>query len=212
MDDIEIEKIQRRIIDLYGIMALYQSLKNISYNTAVNVGSFTGRYSNVYAKLFNCVISFDPSTHPDINKHKSHNEVFVNKALYSTKKLLDFYQFPESGYDTLTSSFIDMNPTLLEKYSPTVTTVETCTLDEFKFSNQIDFIKIDAEGADGHVILGAQETIKRCRPVVQVESMYNCQEAIDFLTENNYVKFKDNGIFLNYDNYRDDVWIPEEKL
>jgi FkbM family methyltransferase len=211
MNDLETIRIQRRIVDLYGMMVMYQSLKNPTYNTIVNVGSFTGRYSNVYAKLFSNVISFDPSTHDLINKHKSLNETFINKALYSEKTELEFYQFPVPGYDSITKDFLEWNADILEKYQPTVTKIETYTLDEFNFQN-IDYIKIDAEGVDGHVILGAQDTIKRCRPVIQVETMNDCQEAIDFLLHNNYARFDDNSIFLEYGRHRDDVWVPQEKL
>ena len=211
MNELGIARVQRRIIDLYGMMVVYQSLANPIYNTAINVGSCTGRYSNVYSKLFKHVISFDPSTHKDINKHKPINETFYNKALYSEKTKLDFYQFPEPGYDSMTKDFLKYNADILEKYQPTVVEIETYTLDEFNFEN-INFIKIDVEGVDGQVILGAQKTIKQCRPVIQIENIDNCLVAIDFLKKNSYVKFKDNSMFLDYEKYRDDMWVPMEKL
>ena len=203
-------KIQRRCTDLYGMMVLYQSLKNPSYNTIINVGSFTGRYSSVYSKLFKNIISFDPSTHADINKHKSLNETFYNKALYSKKTKLEFYQFPTPGYDSTSKDFLQYNADVLGKYQPSITEIETYTLDEFNFDD-IDYIKIDAEGVDGHIILGAEKTIKKCRPVIQVEDIKNHHEAVLFLLENNYTKFKDD-IFLNCGKYTDDMWIPNEKL
>ncbi len=46
--------------------------------------------------------------------------------------------------------------------------IEMRTLDEFDFGN-VDFIKIDCEGYEHHVIAGAKETITRHRPIIIVE-------------------------------------------
>lgn len=46
--------------------------------------------------------------------------------------------------------------------------IDMLPLDEFDFSD-IDFIKIDCEGYEHHVLAGARETLTRCRPVVIVE-------------------------------------------
>ena len=46
--------------------------------------------------------------------------------------------------------------------------IEMRTLDEFDF-NDVDFLKIDCEGYEHHVIAGARETLIRCRPCVIVE-------------------------------------------
>jgi FkbM family methyltransferase len=210
MNKIEVLKLQQRCTDLYGMMVLYQTLKNPNYNTIINVGSFTGKYSNVYSRLFKNVISFDPSTHVSINKYKSSNETFYNKALYSEKTKLKFYQFPKPGYDSTSKDFLKLNEDVLKEYQPKVSEIETYMLDEFNF-DCIDYIKIDAEGVDGHVILGAEQTIKKCRPVIQVEYIEKNHEAVLFLLENNYTKYKDN-MFLNYGIYSDDMWIPNEKL
>jgi FkbM family methyltransferase len=43
-----------------------------------------------------------------------------------------------------------------------------CTLDSFGFTD-VDFIKIDVEGLEASVVKGAEETIRRCRPVMVVE-------------------------------------------
>ena len=42
------------------------------------------------------------------------------------------------------------------------------TLDSYNL-NDLAFLKIDAQGADGEVIVGASETIRRCRPVIVFE-------------------------------------------
>jgi hypothetical protein len=42
------------------------------------------------------------------------------------------------------------------------------TLDSYNL-NDLAFVRIDAQGADGEVIVGAAETIRRCRPVIVFE-------------------------------------------
>lgn len=46
--------------------------------------------------------------------------------------------------------------------------IEVRTLDSYEFED-VDFIKIDVEGYEYHVISGAMETLKKWRPVVIVE-------------------------------------------
>jgi FkbM family methyltransferase len=49
--------------------------------------------------------------------------------------------------------------------------VKIKTLDSYNFEN-VDIIKIDVEGFEYDVLLGATETIKKWKPVVQVEMVY----------------------------------------
>jgi FkbM family methyltransferase len=48
-------------------------------------------------------------------------------------------------------------------------TVQTRTLDSYDLQ-QVDLIKIDVEQHERAVIRGAMQTIKRCRPVIMIES------------------------------------------
>lgn len=49
--------------------------------------------------------------------------------------------------------------------------VKIKTLDSYNFQD-VDIIKIDVEGFEYDVLLGATDTIERCKPVVQVEMVY----------------------------------------
>ena len=49
-----------------------------------------------------------------------------------------------------------------------VNAIEARTIDEFNLQD-VGFIKVDCQGADGHVIRGAHETIARCRPILVFE-------------------------------------------
>lgn len=68
------------------------------------------------------------------------------------------------------------------------------TIDSYNFED-VDAIKIDVEGSELFVIQGAQQTIDRCRPSVQVEIVpkqcqqygYDPQALYDFFAERDYV-------------------------
>ena len=61
----------------------------------------------------------------------------------------------------------------------------------------LDLIHLDVEGHEEEVIMGAKETIKRCRPAIILET---CSTIVsEFLTSNNYM---DKG------RYQDIVFIP----
>jgi FkbM family methyltransferase len=66
-------------------------------------------------------------------------------------------------------------------------TVTVNTLDSYNFEN-VDIIKVDVEGYEFPVLKGAEQTIRRCRPVVQLEMVeaqakrfgYTPQDIADF--------------------------------
>jgi len=64
-------------------------------------------------------------------------------------------------------------------------TVPMRTLDSFDYTD-IGFIKIDVEGYEYKVLLGAKETIKKYRPVLLVEQNRGNLNAIELLKTWNY--------------------------
>lgn len=67
--------------------------------------------------------------------------------------------------------------------------------------SEIDIIKVDTEGYEFPVILGAESTIMRERPVVQLEMVdgqperfgYSCQEILDWFTSRDYEVYLSDG-------------------
>lgn len=207
---IQTEKKQsaKRVMDLFGVMTAYQTMKNPEYDLAIDVGSYDGMHSRVYSMLFKKVISFDPSGHEDVDTIQSPNQVFHSKALYSDKRVLDMTTYPVGGFDSIDPPARLKNH--LDKYQTTLKKVQTYTLDEFNVP-AVNFLKIDAEGSDGHIILGAKETIKRFRPVIQVEDLGNKKEAENFLFDNDYELLDGKYLFGVYSVAVDSVYIPIEK-
>jgi FkbM family methyltransferase len=80
------------------------------------------------------------------------------------------------------------------KKSQHMVNVPARTIDSYKFDD-VDVIKIDVEGSELFVIEGADETIKRCRPSVQVEIVpkqcaqygYQPQDLYDYFAKLDYV-------------------------
>jgi FkbM family methyltransferase len=80
------------------------------------------------------------------------------------------------------------------KKAENIVQVPCRTIDSFNFED-VDCIKIDVEGSELFVMEGAKETIKRCRPAVQVEIVpkqckqygYDPQALYDFFAELDYV-------------------------
>jgi FkbM family methyltransferase len=80
------------------------------------------------------------------------------------------------------------------KKAQNVVNVPARTIDSYNFED-VDAIKIDVEGSELFVIEGADATIKKCRPVVQVEIVpkqcaqygYNPQDLYDYFAKLDYV-------------------------
>lgn len=77
------------------------------------------------------------------------------------------------------------------------------TLDSYNFQD-VDIIKIDVEGFEYDVLLGATDTVDRCRPVVQVEMVYGqphrfghtVHEILDYFESRDYVMTLADGTIL----------------
>lgn len=104
--------------------------------------------------------------------------------------------------------------------------VKASTIDNFLFDD-VDIIKIDVEGYELPVILGAKETILKTRPVVQVEMHenfpnrygYELQDILDWFKEKDYDVYLYDGTKLDhfwrhYENeqhlYIDRFFVPRE--
>ncbi len=90
--------------------------------------------------------------------------------------------------------------------------VKVKTLDSYEFKD-VDIIKIDVEGFEYDVMLGAVNTIEKYKPVVQVEMVdsqpkrfgYTLQDIIDFFDQRGY------GMMLNDGTVMPMVWEPVKR-
>lgn len=83
---------------------------------------------------------------------------------------------------------------------PETETVELKTLDSYNFED-VDIIKVDVEGHEFDVVMGAEQTILKYKPVVQLEMVehqpirfnWNCQMIYDWFYDRDFVPTLSTG-------------------
>ncbi len=187
--------------------------------TCIDIGAAFGRYALPMSKAVGKkgkVVCFEPGSYSfkvlGIIKwfHRLKN-VFIYKLAVSDKKGTINLHLPikQNGKIGTCMAFIsdtNENNTISEP-------VKMTAIDDFCLDNEVewaDFIKCDTEGSEIRVIKGAQNYIKRCRPVILCEidigamSEYNYKvsEIEDFLKSISYKIF----------TYRDGKFILHDKI
>lgn len=173
------------------------------------------------------VISFEPNciNYPYLGKlaNKFKDFQYMPVGLGSQPGLLDFYYPIYNGrrmtalgscdYETAKSwlnkdtiYFFNPNNLEIEKI-----TVEVKTLDSFQL--EPEFIKMDVEGFEYQVLLGASETINNSRPILLIEGVAKDDNVHQKLREWKYdaYKFYDNRFYLDQFDCDNNFFIPQEK-
>lgn len=156
---------------------------------AVDAGAYVGFHSCFMARYFGKVISFEPqpvifrmlAANFLLNGHE--NVEIHNSALYDRECLMriadpEKQEIPVTLKDNQVDYSILSNAGALafEVTEPVAGSVQAYPLDSLNLNN-VKFIKIDTQGCDLKVLLGARETILRCRPVVVYEFEHELSEA-----------------------------------
>ena len=178
--------------------------------TVFDVGAHIGSYSILLSNLvgnIGKVYSFEPT--PSTFKKLKHNLDAYNcrnvyafqKVVFSENKPMEINMFPDeySSWNSLGKPQM-VDPKTLTNYVPLVTlaTVEAVTLDLFCQKNNIkniDFLKVDVEGAESDVLKGAiqllgQKSIRFVQFEISqkmLEGMsHKAKDTFDILIENGY--------------------------
>lgn len=164
------------------IVTLAQEVANGKQGIAVDVGAHFGAVTLALSGLFKEVLSFEPN---DFNYRVLRGNVAVNclknvrlfnHGLYSKEATLSLGEQSkqEIAISTNASGDFDghaannLGAYLFSEGGDRSFAHSARTLDSFRLAD-VSFIKIDVQGADGEVLMGSMETIKRCRPVVVFE-------------------------------------------
>lgn len=127
----------------------------------VDIGAHIGIWSVAFAKIFKTVHAFEinPDTLPSL---------YLN---LQSRQIKNVIVYPHGLGDQDTT--VALTPTAKKSMATSVIPfvegdIPVKRLDDLQLT-RVDLIKIDVEGFEPFVILGGQETIKRCRPVMVLE-------------------------------------------
>jgi FkbM family methyltransferase len=171
-----VDHIQKTIYqtkDFYEKVTLdFLKEKYSNFDNIIDVGSNIGNHVLYYcnkmqAKTVRC---FEPNQinrevlikNIALNKLEHHIEVF-DKALGEKlgKGIQKDFEWSNTGMNRIEAVNFE-----------TDNTVDIVTMDSYRFE-KIDFIKIDVEGFEIQVLMGAQNTIKNNKPVIMIEVFEN---------------------------------------
>jgi FkbM family methyltransferase len=126
------------------------SIKN--FRVALDVGCRVGEFTRYLHRDFQHVFSFDPNLWPNFRYN-----VDLSKVTHFCCALGD-----ELGETLMFGGTHTEQSGGKKKVAPVY------TIDSFEFEI-VDYIKIDVEGFEKKVLLGAAATIERCNPVIVIE-------------------------------------------
>lgn len=159
---------------------------------AIDIGANYGLMSYNMSKHFDLVSSFEIV--PEVN------ECFKLNANKFNLKNVNIYDCGLGNKEQKVALNFDPNKTFSTHVDPNSTgDVVVKTLDSFEFEN-VDFIKIDAEGYETYIIQGALKTIKKYKPVILYErkghsARYNQEKnsVLDILKKYGYKELENIG-------------------
>ena len=191
--------------DLEAMLDLKSTLENRDKVTIFDVGGFTGINSLIYSKIItndSNIIAFEPnpynknrmfinlSANPLLNKKiKVESVGFGSKTASEEMTMLSNIEGPSS-----TSRLKESHPKIPNNQLPKgyfVENVDVVTVDEYvENTNTIpDVIKIDIEGAEFMLLLGAIKTLQKHRPILYIElhSEYCTLKCNELLIQCGYI-------------------------
>ncbi len=204
--------------------------------TVFDIGANIGDYSILFSKLVGKsgkVYAFEPTLttfsklNERIEKYQCKNVSLFQIAIFSQEGQVEINEFPEdySGWNSIGKPKMLDPQQNYEKYVEIIRTesVKSLTIDSFCRNNgieKIDYLKIDVEGAESHVLLGANELLKEKKiRFIQFEISENmlkglnlqAKDVFDILINNGYEchQIQDDGeigkeVFVSnsfYENY-----------
>lgn len=147
----------------------FQWLRKYNIKTIVDVGAYQGHVFTAIQHLFPSakVFAFEPSFSNFLklrHRFSSSNINIVQEALGNKICTVDFYQHDKSYLSSIYQPGDNFHFISSSKNAPKITKAKMNTLDSyFKDKKDIDqiFLKIDTQGSEGLVLLGAKELLNK---------------------------------------------------
>lgn len=175
-----------------------QTLLN-NTRTAIDVGANNACNTIHYAGVFERVIAFEPTPlaqqlwQRTVRDNRIENAELHGVALAETAGTTEIIVHERNGGHNHLAHY-DKNPRANpQKRTRKTHTVTQTPLDTYKFTD-VDFIKIDVEGYELYVLQGAEQTLQRNRPILQLEIVanqcrkfnYEAETLIEYLRDRDY--------------------------
>jgi FkbM family methyltransferase len=168
----------KRLYQPHHIDRCFHHIKNRKH-TAIDVGGHCGFWSFYLCLNFKKVYAFEPV--------EIFRECFKKNIPHENVELLPVALGNENSFVSMNIELENTGTTHVSSITNNSNKVELKKLDDYGYSN-VDFIKIDVEGYENQVVLGAKETLIRNKPIIIVEQKglsdrfnENKFEAIDTL-------------------------------
>ncbi len=178
--------------------------EELNNKTIFDVGAFIGLSSMVFSKYSkNCkIIAFEPNPY---NRKKIEKNFEKNKKISANIRVFPYALSNANASVKMYLSKVIEGPSSTSRIEGSHSTisndnlpncfeyqiVETKTLDSFVSKNKLipDIIKIDIEGAEFMLLLGAINTISKYHPLIYIElhSEYCAYKCTEFLINQGYV-------------------------
>lgn len=149
----------------------------------IDIGSNAGLYSLIAAKKSDDIkiLAFDPTSaanyffKENVRLNNFSNKIkFFNYAISDKTETLDFFEvknkkYPYLKYNLGGSSSLINHPQLFNTVSVRAFSFDSFLAENRQHNFEIDFIKIDAEGAEPNIIRGMKSTIEKYKPIIVCE-------------------------------------------
>ena len=126
----------------------------------IDIGAYNGdtvnEYLNYTGGLFDEIIAVEPDT-------KNFNKLIKAYGTSDSIKCINKICSDKSGKATF-----NMSGGRQSAISEKGIILDTVTIDELSNNKNVSYIKIDAEGEEQNIIKGAENTIKRCKPKLNI--------------------------------------------
>ena len=137
----------------------FHHIKN-RMHTAIDVGGHCGFWRYYLGGNFKKVYAFEPV--------EIFRECFKKNIPHGNVELLPVALGNENGFVSMNVELENTGATHVSSNTNDLNKVELKKLDDYELTD-VDFIKIDVEGYENQVVLGAKETLLRNKPIIIVE-------------------------------------------
>jgi FkbM family methyltransferase len=178
---------------------------------AIDVGAHVGLTSIRYAKHFKNVLAFEPIYHDYLleNTAEHYNITTYDCALGDSEKNVEIQVSDQnSGANTVLDNSTKLATNWRKPGTFSIVKVKQMPLDHFLTNTPVDFIKIDTEGYNISVLKGADKTITRDHPLIQIEKSRSAEENHKvkvWLEERGYEMWKETN-----NKPQDQFWIKND--